>query len=206
MQRLLETELGNLNFVTMSVDSVVEAKRALDVFDPDIALIDISLKGNLNGLHLGHMLAKTHPGLAQIYLTKLDDSDASSFSGMGFPEGSGYLSKHRIHSPSELFQEIERVVQGKPRVNSDQGETADVFAELGAKGLQVLELLAEGFSNQHIASTMGLSTKTVEYYTESVYKFLGVEKSPERNARVEAAVRYQRMIFTQGLFSSDSES
>jgi len=57
----------------------------------------------------------------------------------------------------------------------------------------VMELVAGGYSNQYIAEQLGVTQKTVEYYVDQGYKALGLSKSAHRNARVEAALRYQQL-------------
>lgn len=204
MQKMLETELLALGFEVQCADSVIDAKNTVASFDPDIALIDISLKGTLTGLHLGQMLARNNPDIAQVYLTKHDDLDEVNRDAIDFPEGSGFLSKHRIHSSQELVAEIDRVVAGKKVARENGTETEGEFlAGLGTKGRRVLELMAQGYTNQYIADNMGITAKAVEYYNEAIYKALGVKKSAEKNSRVDAAVRYQRAIFAAGLADVD---
>lgn len=200
MQKMLEAELLGLGFNVQCAESVIDAKKAVESFDPDIALIDISLKGTLTGLHLGQMLAKSNPDIAQVYLTKHDDVEEVNPDAIRFPEGSGFLSKHRIHSSDELVAAIDHVVAGKKVAQESADETQGEFlAGLGVKGRRVLELLAQGYTNQYIADNMGITAKAVEYYNDAIYKALGVKKSPEKNSRVDAAVRYQRAIFAAGL-------
>lgn len=204
MQKLLEEALTSLNFSVRTAASVIEAKRVIETFDPDIALIDISLKGSLNGLHLGNMLAGSHPDISQVYLTKHEDARSAVTDGLQFPPGSGFLSKHLIDSADYLIDEINRVVAGTEVVAKTSEKDVSGLSELGPKGLRVLELLAEGYSNQFIAKEMGISTKAVEYYNDSIYRVLGVPRSSDRNPRVDAAVRYQRTVFAKNFDESDS--
>lgn len=204
MQKMLEAELVALGFDVQCADSVIDAKKAVESFDPDIALIDISLKGTLTGLHLGQMLAKNNPDVAQVYLTKHDDLEEVNPDAIKFPEGSGFLSKHRIHSSNELVAAIDQVVAGKRDAKEgDAASEGEFLAGLGNKGRRVLELMAQGYTNQYIADSMGITAKAVEYYNDAIYKALGVKKSPEKNSRVDAAVRYQRAIFAAGLADVD---
>lgn len=204
MQKMLEAELVALGFDVQCADSVIDAKKAVESFDPDIALIDISLKGTLTGLHLGQMLAKNNPDVAQVYLTKHDDLEEVNPDAIKFPEGSGFLSKHRIHSSNELVAAIDQVVSGKRDAKEgDAASEGEFLAGLGNKGRRVLELMAQGYTNQYIADSMGITAKAVEYYNDAIYKALGVKKSPEKNSRVDAAVRYQRAIFAAGLADVD---
>ncbi|NIQ52695.1 MAG: hypothetical protein GWN71_04365, partial [Gammaproteobacteria bacterium] len=61
--------------------------------------------------------------------------------------------------------------------------TRDNPAGLTPRQLQVLDLLAEGLSNQAIASRLHISTKTVEHHVSAVLAKLDVR------SRTEAALR-----------------
>lgn len=197
MQGMLQVELSKFGFDIVTVDSAVTAKAAVNRFDPDIALIDIGLKGSLSGIHLGHFLHVQHPDIAQVYLTKFEDASAAATDGMGLPPGAGFVSKHYVGGTDALIDEIDRVVRGKQSNLPGDEIQDDLFLSLSPKAKRVLELLASGYSNQHIARDLDVSQKTVEYYVDSVYKSLEISKTLERNSRVEAALRYQRMKFTR---------
>ena len=113
MQGMLQTELSKLGFDIVTVDSAVDAKNAVNRFDPDIALIDIGLKGSFNGIDLGNCLHDHHPDIAQVYLTKLEDARAAASDGLSLPPGAGFVSKHVIGGTDALIDEINRVVRGR---------------------------------------------------------------------------------------------
>ncbi len=193
MQRLLANELEALGFDVTSADSVVEAKKQVKRCDPDIALIDIGLKGGLSGLHFGHYLAIQHPDIAQIYLSAVDLSTGTVGEGMGLPVGAGFVSKHSIGETKLLVEVINQVVRGKHVVGDASVAAPGALESLGKKGRRVMELVASGFSNQYIAEQLGVTQKTVEYYVDQGYRALGVGQSVNRNSRVEAALRYQQL-------------
>ena len=196
MQSMLQAELSKLGFDVVTVDSAIAAKAAVNRFDPDIALMDIGLKGSLNGIHLGHYLHEQHPDIAQIYLTKLEDAKAASTDGLELPPGAGFVSKHFVGGTDALIEEINRVVRGRLAEPSAADHKSATLQDLGPKAKRVLELLAEGYSNQYIAQILDVSQKTVEYYIDQAYKALDISKTSDKNPRVEAALRYQRVQFT----------
>jgi len=196
MRGLLEAELTSLGFDVEATKSATEAKRAVTRFDPDIALIDINLKGSVSGLHLGHYLALQHPDIAQVYLTAFEDVHAATQDGLDVPAGAGFVSKHQIGSSTDVLEVIDQVIRGREATHTVPSTTLRELEQLGIKARRTLELLAEGFSNRHIAASLGISEKTVEYYVDLGYKALGLSKSSDRNQRVEAALRLQRLRFT----------
>ena len=58
--------------------------------------------------------------------------------------------------------------------------------DLSARELELLELLAKGFSNKEIASTLSISTGTVRTHLMHIYEKLHVR------CRTEAAAKYLR--------------
>jgi DNA-binding CsgD family transcriptional regulator len=72
------------------------------------------------------------------------------------------------------------------------GAQADsVLDDLTPRELSVLELIAEGMSNEGIATRLSLNTKTIEGTIRVVFIKLGLfETSTSENRRVKAAVRY----------------
>jgi DNA-binding NarL/FixJ family response regulator len=204
MRSLLEKELSSQGFTVSSADSAVSAKQLIQQFDPDIALIDIDLKGGLSGLHLGHYLAVQNPEIAQIYLTKYEEAAAVSRDGLALPKGAGFISKHAVTESVYLVEFINEVIRGKDNQRLTVLDTFEKIDILGTKARRVLELLSEGYSNQHIAQVLGLSQKSVEYYIDQIYKTLNINKSSDRNPRVEAALKFQRLTFSRD--SSDPPS
>jgi DNA-binding NarL/FixJ family response regulator len=196
MQSLLSDELTTLGFDVVATDSVVDAKKQVKRFDPDIALIDIGLKGGLSGLHLGQYLAIQHPDVAQIFLSSVDLSTEQVGGGLGLPVGAGFISKHSVGDTAILVEVIDQVVAGKKAVGDATiaaPGAPGALEVLGKKGRRVMELLAGGYSNHYIAEQLGVTQKTVEYYVDNGYKALGVKQSANRNPRVEAALRYQQL-------------
>lgn len=198
MRRLLTSEMEALGFEVASADSVVEAKKQVKRFDPDIALIDIGLKGGLSGLHFGHYLAIQHPDVAQVFLSAVDLSTDTVGEGLGLPAGAGFVSKHAVGEGQLLVEVINQVVSGKKAMTETALPGPGALEALGKKGRRVMELVAGGYSNHYIAEQLGVTQKTVEYYVDHGYKALGVGKSEHRNARVDAALRYQQLVDSDG--------
>lgn len=190
---LLQAEFERLNFQVRTARSVVEARSVIAAFDPDIALLDVSLDGGLSGIDLGHILARSRPDIAQVFLTKHDAADLE-----GVPDGAGFVRKHMIGDTEYLISTIDAVVAGKAATPA-RPTAAEVFADLPERALAVLALLADGYSNQSIADQLGLSVKTVERWIDTVYKSFGIEPGASRNARVDAALLFHRTMGTHEL-------
>jgi DNA-binding NarL/FixJ family response regulator len=60
--------------------------------------------------------------------------------------------------------------------------------ELSAAERRVLELVAEGRSNEGIAETLVISARTVEAHTRAIMLKLGIKRDAALNRRVVAAL------------------
>ena len=61
---------------------------------------------------------------------------------------------------------------------------------LSGRELEVLELLAQGRSDQAIAARLVLSERTVESHVRNIFLKLDLLPSPQHNRRVRAAVAF----------------
>jgi hypothetical protein len=62
--------------------------------------------------------------------------------------------------------------------------------ELTAKEQDVLSLVAAGYSNDHIASRLAVSPRTVETHTSRIFVKLGLEPNPDVHRRVLATLAH----------------
>lgn len=61
-------------------------------------------------------------------------------------------------------------------VKSDYGEQSELVEPLSVREIEVLQLIADGFSNQEIANQLHISLSTVKGHTSNIYGKLGVHK------------------------------
>jgi serine/threonine-protein kinase len=64
----------------------------------------------------------------------------------------------------------------------------DGLTRLTAREQEVLELMAEGFSNRGICARLCLSPKTVEAHVRNIFRALGIEQSSDYHRRVLAVL------------------
>lgn len=194
LQELLRITLTDAGFEVMTASNVAEARTCIERFDPDIALLDISLGHGQSGLHLGHLLAETRPDIAVLFLTKHEDARSATSEGLDLPANAGFLRKHLLADTSYLIDAINSVSRGRPTATRQDLPTGELLAGLSSKRLAVLRLVADGLSNARIAEQLGVTTKGVERHLVEIYRQLGVTGDAERNQRVEAVLRYQQAM------------
>lgn len=168
----------------------VEDGRALlaaaEQLQPDIVISDISMP-KLNGLDAARRLQKMVPRPRIIFVTVHADQD---YVTQAFKAGaSAYLLKRS--AGSELLQAIDAVKNDNYYITSliakdlVQAAIADTASggggqdRLPIRQREILQLVAEGLTLKEIASTLGLSPKTVEYHKAKLMEQLGLHTTAE---------------------------
>jgi DNA-binding NarL/FixJ family response regulator len=158
--------------------STSEANALVQQVQPDVAVVDLSLKGS-SGLEAIRSMLTRHPRLRILVLSM---HDSAGHLTQALKAGAhGYLTKHS--EPEEVIDGIRRVVRGLRVLSQDiASATIGKFAEndgalehLTPREFEVLRLLVHGESAQDIACSMHLSPKTVLNYLTLIRQKLDVE-------------------------------
>jgi two-component system, NarL family, nitrate/nitrite response regulator NarL len=156
---------------------------------PDVIILDIAMPGS--GLSAAREIATACPATRIVMLTVSEDEDdllAAVKSG-----ASGYVLKGA--GAGELVSVIRSVHAGEVYVapalawgmlREMQTPRTSPFDELTEREREVLELVAEGLSNQEIGDRLGLAEKTIKHYMTNILGKLRVR------SRVEAALLVAR--------------
>ena len=159
--------------------ALLEATKRLD---PDVIVTDISMPGPVNGLDAVARLRASGCRGKVIVLTMHHEAElAAQATRSG---ASGYLLKHS--AGEELVSAIEQVLQGRvyltPAVTRELLERLATGAgkdepQLTPRQREVLRLIADGMRMKEIASTLGLSTRTVETHKYEIMRILKVDST-----------------------------
>jgi two-component system response regulator NreC len=163
------------------------AWRGLRDLQPDVAVLDVALP-QLNGAQVAARVKAACPGVKVLGLSAYGDAaHVRAFVEAG---ASGYVLKHA--AAQELTDAIRTVAGGEthfsPELSPAQGEceAGQVFESdvpLSPREVEVVRLVAWGYSNKDIAARLHVSSKTVEGYKTRLFEKLGL------GSRVEL-VRY----------------
>jgi len=186
---LMTEVLRAAGFEVMHAASAVAARGSIDDFDPDAALIDVHLGSGPSGLHLAHVLARTHPHVGVLLLSRFADLSAAGLDGFALPPGSMFIPKDRIIDKDVLIGAVDAVLAGRPEVVASASQLGPLQA-LSRAQLAVLRLASSGLNNAAIAARRRTSERSVEQHLQAVYASLGIRLGGEINPRVEAVRRY----------------
>lgn len=158
--------------VVADVENGREAIQAVERLRPDVVLMDIVMPG-LNGLDATRQIRKVSPATKVVVLSGfVDEEQLLEAVRAG---ASGYLIKRS--DVSELVLAIQTVHRGNRYFSSalsegfdltevlyqaKRGEGKEASDPLTPREREVLQLIAEGYTNQGIANELFISVKTVE--------------------------------------------
>ena len=168
---------------------------------PDVAIVDIRMPptNTDEGLVAAHEIRTRYPETAVLVLSQHLEPRYAVRLLEEAPGSVGYLLKERVGRTDELTDAIRRVAAGECVVDRAVVEELvarqrrnDPLAELSGREREILELMAEGRSNQGICQALWLSPKTVETHIRHLFMKLGLEDAPSDNRRVLAVLTYLR--------------
>jgi DNA-binding NarL/FixJ family response regulator len=186
MASLLAAALTSAGFDVDVAKDVLEARESVRNFDPDAVLLDISLGDGPSGLDLAHVLHRQRPDIALIILTKYPDPRTAGVETSMIPPNCGFLRKDRVRDTDYLLASIEAVLADRSSEVRDEHDDAHPLAGLSAKHVEVLRLIATGYTNEHIANLKGASQSTVERWVVEIFRALNIDTKGTLNPRVEA--------------------
>jgi len=171
-------------------------------YDPDVAVVDIRMPPTRTdaGMRAAMEIRERHPRTGVLVLSQYVELGPAMELLSTSPEGAGYLLKDRISDVAEFAGAVKRVGAGgsaiDPTIVSQllgrvHGE-GDHLAELTPREREVLELMAEGLSNQAIAERLVITLRSAEKHVSSIFAKLGIPATGHEHRRVVAVLRYLR--------------
>ena len=162
----------NLYKVAAMCTNADELVSATKTYQPDIIITDISMPGMQLNNTLG-LLKRTCSTAKIICLTMHDEAEILQ---AAFEFGAdGYIVKHQ--AGFELLQAIGTVLSGKQYISIELQDKFNQKTTLSARQLDILKLLATGMSAKKIATTLNISSKTVEYHKYKMIEQLELENA-----------------------------
>jgi DNA-binding NarL/FixJ family response regulator len=176
--------------VVGGLSSGEEAVNSFAGFAPDVILMDVMMKG-MTGIEATRWIKEQDSKVKIIIITS---EIKKEFVSMGIKCGiDGYLSKDI--DQATLIEAIREVMQGKKYFNAVitnlvfedfyTGEKTGKKSQrkltegLTARESEILELIANGKTNQEVADTLFISIKTVETHKANILGKLGLRNMAE---------------------------
>lgn len=162
----------------------------------DAVLLDLDLGGGPSGIDLARSLRARQPQLGIVILTTYEDPRLAGNSLATLPEDVIYLVKRELADSTALPRALRRAI----RAASDSGRRVALptrapaaTAELTDAQIEVMRLVAEGYSNAGIAARRTVTEGAVEKLINRTARQLGIESSSEQNLRVQMTRAYLQL-------------
>jgi DNA-binding NarL/FixJ family response regulator len=196
--RLLEENGFDVVGQAGDADDLIRKVRA---HKPDVAVVDIRMPptNTDDGLRAALEIRAELPDTGVLVLSQyVEEGYALDLVGDS-AGGVGYLLKDRVADVERFVDSVKRVADGgsalDPEVVSQlvgRARRDDPIDELTPREREVLELMAEGRSNNAIAEHMIVTERAVEKHVTSIFGKLGLAPAPEDHRRVLAVLAFLR--------------
>jgi DNA-binding NarL/FixJ family response regulator len=144
---------------------------------PDLVLLDLSMP-LMDGLACLAQLRQRFPEITVVILSAYSDPERIAAALRAGANGyivKGVDSNDLAATLRQMLEETVYMPVGLPV----QGETAAGAAGLTERELEILNLVAEGMSNRHVAARLVVTEQTVKFHLTNIYRKLKVSNRTE---------------------------
>jgi DNA-binding NarL/FixJ family response regulator len=161
-------------------------------------MLDIDLGSHVNGVQLGMMLRRKMPDLAIVLLSNHGDPEFVASLPEAVRAGWSYLLKKSVNDVEVLGRTISGAAAGLTVLDPQlvagmrkRPHRPGLLSRLTPRQTEILELIAQGYSNAAIADRLVLAEKSVENQINLLYQQLEIDRSTSGvQPRVKAVLTY----------------
>jgi DNA-binding NarL/FixJ family response regulator len=190
LRTLVTATLERAGFDVAAHANAPDALADFSGWDPDALLADINLDSRPNGVELATILRARAPYLGVIFLTAYPAHLAFKKT-IPPPEGYAFLQKEQLESVETLTTVIESALDDSQMPIRCGAAEADPLAYLTHNQLEVIRLIAAGWSNAEIAEERNTTVRSLERLITRTFDNLGLSHFAG-NSRVAAANMYTK--------------
>ena len=163
----------------------------------DVAIVDIRLPPTHSdeGLRAALEIRRRHPGIGVLVLSQYVEIGLAMKLLADSAEGVGYLLKDRIRDVRDFTSAVRRVGAGGSAIDPiivstllSRRRDDDPLELLTPREREVLDLMAQGNSNQGIADALVITLRAVEKYVSSIFTKLRLPSTGTESKRVLAVL------------------
>ena len=167
------------DFQIRAVDNSEAFINAADEFQPDLAVLDVSMPGG-DGFLAARRVLERRPALPIVFLSMYaDPSYADQAAQVG---AKAYLSKQV--PAQQLVSALRAVLDGETLLPASTKSSGSAMSEAGradltARQREVLRLIAVGCSAKDIANQLNISVRTAEFHRAAIMQRLGLHSTAQ---------------------------
>ena len=174
---------------------------AVEADPPDVVLTDIRMPPTHSneGVRLAAILRETNPQVGVVVLSQYAEPRYALALLESGSNGRGYLLKDCLNDRAQLISALVTVAEGGSIVDtkvvdvlvaSKNRAERSSLAALTPREREVLAQVAQGKSNNGIATTLVLSKRAVEKHIHSIFFKLGLSETEDVSMRVKATLAF----------------
>jgi DNA-binding NarL/FixJ family response regulator len=171
--------------------------RHVAMHKPKVAVVDIRMPPTHTdeGLRAAAEIRSRFPGTGVLVLSQYVETGYALELLSESAEGVGYLLKDRVSDLEQFAASVRRVAEGGSALDPDvvsqligRRRRDDPLEQLTPREREVLELMAEGRSNQAIADRLFVTLRAIEKHVTSIFTKLDLPASTDDHRRVLAVL------------------
>jgi len=185
--------------VVATVGDADELLRVVELHQPDLAVVDVRMPPTHtdDGLRAALEIRRRWPSVGILVLSQyVEERYATELLAVDTAR-LGYLLKDRIADVTDFMVDVRRVGAGGTALDPEvvaqllaRSGRGSVLDRLTPREREVLELMAEGRSNQAIAAALVVSDGAVEKHVSNIFTKLDLLPAEQDNRRVLAVLRW----------------
>jgi DNA-binding NarL/FixJ family response regulator len=164
------------------------AMKLVQDTSPDLIIVDIQLKGHINGLELVKAIKDRYPQTVSLVMS-IDDG--STYAERAIRAGArGYVAKEE--APETIITAINTVMKGKmylsPEISTvlaskhifgSSDNIASPVEQLSNRELEIFKLIGKGYKRNEIAKELNININTIESHRRKIREKLNLSSSAE---------------------------
>jgi DNA-binding NarL/FixJ family response regulator len=186
--------------VVAAVPDANQLLRAVGEQRPDLVVVDVRMPPTHTdeGIQAALVIRRQYPQVAVMVLSQYVEERYATDLLSVQTSGVGYLLKDRVAHVADFLDALRRVAAGGTALDPEVvaqllvRRRSDPIDRLTPRELQVLQLMAEGRSNNGIVDALNVSGSAVEKYVSNIFAKLDLPPTHTDHRRVLAVLKLLR--------------
>jgi DNA-binding NarL/FixJ family response regulator len=184
--------------VAAAVADAEQLLRAVAEQHPDLVVVDVRMPPTHTdeGIRAALVIRRQYPSVAVLVLSQYVEERYATDLLSVQTSGVGYLLKDRVAHVADFLDALRRVAAGGTALDPEVvaqllvRRRSDPIDRLTPRELQVLQLMAEGRSNNGIVEALRVSPSAVEKYVGNIFAKLDLPATHTDHRRVLAVLKF----------------
>jgi DNA-binding NarL/FixJ family response regulator len=184
--------------VAAAVADAEQLLRAVAEQQPELVVVDVRMPPTHTdeGIRAALVIRRQYPRVAVLVLSQYVEERYATDLLSVETSGVGYLLKDRVAHVGDFLDALRRVAAGGTALDPEVvaqllvRRRSDPLDRLTPRELQVLQLMAEGRSNNGIVEALRVSHSAVEKYVSNIFAKLDLPATDTDHRRVLAVLKF----------------